>query len=174
MVLNTLQSVPQDLAEILTKLERRHQDECDTLLLKAGLDVFRAACNGATYCVQFRRDGLYSTEDETLEWFRNLGVEGVRAYGVFGRLPINTGDGDFDLRFVPPDRDDPFVNDLSFLGWYFTRSEDEPHATLFQLGLRFSALNGFDRMLFAPETVRASTYRRTTGRKWAATSRQVL
>lgn len=162
---------PKNVDDIVETLRRRHQDEYDTLYLKAGRDVFRAARNTITTIAQFP-SGLYSTEEETLRWLANLNVEDVRAYAVFSYMSeVDNCNPNPDVRFEPLGGTDPSVEKFVFLGWYFVCSPVEPRMSLFQFSRCFKALNGLDATRFTDHAINTSTFRRTCGRKWLETAR---
>ena len=161
---------PKNVDDIVETLRRRHQDEYDALYLKAGRGVFRAARNTVTTIAQFP-SGLYSTEEETLQWLTGLNVNDVRMYAVFADMPVNSCDSAPDVRFEPPGGTDPSVEKFVFLGWYFVCSTVEPRMNLFQFSRNFKAPNGLDATRFTEHAINASTFRRTCGRKWLETAK---
>lgn len=160
---------PKNVDDIVETLRRRHQDEYDTLYLKAGRGVFRAVRNTVTTIAQFP-PGLYSTEKETLRWLADLDIEGFLAYAVFADMSVNSCDQDSDLRFEPLDGTDSTVEKFVFLGWYFVYPPCQPGMSLFQFGRRFGAFNGFDATRFTEHAINTSTFRRSCGHRWLDTA----
>lgn len=166
MELDTLNVMPENVDGIVRTLRRKHQDVYDALYLKAGRNVFRAAYNIVTTGLQFRKRAIYSFENETMQWFRNLNDENVRGYGVFADLSGQCGPEGPYARFVPFGKADPAAEKLVFLGWIFVPSQDEPRMTLYAFGNEFEALNGFHQIRFTDDALNESRYRRGSRRKW--------
>lgn len=136
--------------------------------LNAGELVFRADRNPVTTLLQFR-PGRYSTEAETLRWYRSLNDEQVRVYGVFAEMVPN-GAVNCCVRFVSLNQEDPSANKSVFLGWAFFKGNETPAPTSFlRFGEQFGAIFGFVDAKFSDDELSSSTYEHSVGRKWTET-----
>ena len=134
--------------------------------LNAGELVFCADRNPVTTLLQFR-PGRYSTETETLRWYRSLNDEQVRVYGVFAEMVPNTA-VNCCVRLIPFHKEDPCTGKSVFLGWAFFKGKEAPTQMSFcSFGKQVCAIFGFVDAKFSEDELNASTYEHSVGQKWS-------
>lgn len=146
-------------------MQRKSLDGVESVYLSAGAPVFRPVRNIVTNLLQFA-PGRYSTEEEAVRWIDGLDIKGVRSYGAFVDMTGGRCEEDEPVRFVPPGSKDPSGEGTVFLGWFFTRSKDEPEMTWGTFGTQFEAIPEFGKATFAKSQVRASSFERSVGHAW--------
>lgn len=158
-----------DLDRIAVSRDKKRVEETAAAALKEGMPTFRAVRNPVTSVIQFR-PGRYATEEETMEWYGRLNDDRIRAYGVFIDLQYKSCVANAPVRFVPLGATDPSEKGLVFLGWLFTRSDEEPDMQWIKFGTRFGAICGFERIDFTRSQVNRSSFEKSVGHKWPETA----
>ena len=155
-----------EIDRVVAVQQRKHLEAGALNALNAGELVFRADRNPVTTLLQFR-PGRYSTEAETLKWFRTVNDGLVAMYGVFAEMVPNACIN-CSVRFVPLHKEDPSIGKCVFLGWAFFKGTEEPKETTFlDFGNQFGAIFGFVDAKFTKDEISCSTFEHSVGRKWS-------